>query len=115
MGSFVAIWQGDANAMSLQAFDHASSPPFVLNVTSPEILSVRQIALEFGRLLDRPVRFTGEESGVAMVSSAQRAHRLFGYPSVSISQVVRWCAGWVARGGETLGKPTHFETTDGKY
>ena len=115
MGNMVAIWQGDANAMSLQAFDHADSPPFVVNVTGPEILSVQQIAMEFGRLLERDVRFTGVESGAAMISNAQKAHRLFGYPKISISQVLPWCAQWVARGGETLGKPTHFETVDGKF
>ena len=115
MGNMVAIWQADANAMSLQAFDHAASPPFVVNVTGPEILSVRQVASEFGRLLDREVRFAGVESGVALISNARKAQMLFGYPAVPISSVIAWCAEWVARGGETLGKPTHFETTDGKF
>jgi nucleoside-diphosphate-sugar epimerase len=115
MGNMVAIWQGDANAMSLQAFAHVAVPPLALNVTGPEILSVRRTAEEFGRLLGREVRFTGTERGVAMISSAQRAHRLFGYPRTPISQVLKWTAEWIARGGETLGKPTHFETVDGKY
>jgi nucleoside-diphosphate-sugar epimerase len=115
MGSFVAIWQADANAMALQAFDHVASPPTVLNLTGPEILSVRQVSAEFGRLLGREVRFTGEESGRALISSARRAHDLFGYPRVPIAQVIRWTADWVSRGGESLNKPTHFETTDGKF
>ena len=115
MGSMVALWQGDANAMALQAFDLAASPPFVVNITGPEILSVRQVAMEMGRLLDRPVRFTREESGAALISCAQKAHRLFGYPRIPIAQAIVWTADWVARGGETLGKPTHFETTDGKF
>ena len=115
MGSLVAIWQGDANAMALQSFNHVSTPPTVLNLTGPEILSVRQVAAEFGRLLDRELRFTGAESGNALISSAGRAHGLFGYPQVPISQVIRWTADWVSRGGESLGKPTHFETTDGKF
>src|SRR5204862_7268043 len=33
MGHFNTIWQGDANAMILQAFGHVTSPPLVLNVT----------------------------------------------------------------------------------
>ena len=41
MGNFNAIWQGDANAMALAAFDHCAVPPFVLNVPGPELLSVR--------------------------------------------------------------------------
>ena len=68
-----------------------------------------------GRLLAREARFTGEESGGALISCAQKAHRLFGYPRTSIAQVMAWCADWAARGGETLGKPTHFETVDGKF
>lgn len=115
MGNLVAIWQADANAMSLQAFDHGASPPFVVNVTGPEILSVRQIAAEFGRLLDRSVTFTGTETGVALIANSQKASRLFGYPRTSIARILPWCADWIARGGETLGKPTHFETTDGKF
>ncbi len=115
MGNLVAIWQRDANAMALQSFDHVDTPPFVVNVTGPEILSVRQIASEFGRLLNRRITFTGTESGVAMISNAGLAHRLFGYPRTTIAEVVRWAADWVARGGETLGKPTHFETVDGKF
>ena len=115
MGNMVAIWQGDANAMSLQSFDHVSSPPFVINVTGPDLLSIRQIANEFGRLFDRQPQFVGQERGEALISNAQKAHRLFGYPQVPIVQVLRWCADWIERGGETLGKPTHFETTDGKF
>ena len=29
--------------------------------------------------------------------------------------MIDWVADWVARGGASLGKPTHFETRDGKY
>jgi hypothetical protein len=29
--------------------------------------------------------------------------------------MLAWTADWVARGGENLGKPTHFQTTDGKF
>ena len=47
-GYLNAIWQGDANAMVLQAFGHVASPPGSLNVTGPEVLSVREIAERFG-------------------------------------------------------------------
>src|SRR5262249_45413165 len=36
MGHLNAIWQGDANAMSLCAFDHVANPPLVLNLAGPE-------------------------------------------------------------------------------
>src|ERR1044072_3559803 len=38
MGWFTALWQGDANAMTLRCFDHVTSPPLVLNITGPELL-----------------------------------------------------------------------------
>jgi len=43
------IWQGDANSWCLRSFAHCQSPPFVLNITGPETLSVRDIAGEFGK------------------------------------------------------------------
>lgn len=115
MGAMNAIWQGDANAAALAALDRAASPPLVFNLAGPETLSVRRVAEEFGRLLDRPVSFTGRESPDALLSNGQLGHRLFGYPRVSIAQVIEWTADWVRRGGECLDKPTHFETRDGKF
>jgi hypothetical protein len=29
--------------------------------------------------------------------------------------MAEWIADWVRRGGESLGKPTHFESRDGRY
>jgi hypothetical protein len=29
--------------------------------------------------------------------------------------MLRWIADWVMRGGASLGKPTHFESRDGKF
>ena len=115
MGHLNAIWQADANAMALAAFDHVSSPPIVLNVAGPELLSVRRVAEQFGRLLGRPVMFQGAESPDALLSNGQRGHRLFGYPRVSAGRMVHWIADWVGRGGPTLGKPTHFTVRDGKF
>jgi nucleoside-diphosphate-sugar epimerase len=115
MGNLNAIWQGDASAMALAAFDHVAVPPCVLNLAGPETLSVRGLAEQFGELLKRPVRFTGNESPDAFLSNSQRAHQLFGYPQVSVRQMVEWIADWVARGGESLGKPTNFEVRDGKF
>src|SRR5207247_3637801 len=43
------IWQRDANSWCLRSFPYCQSPPFVLNITGPEILSVRDLAVEFGR------------------------------------------------------------------
>ena len=115
MGAFNAIWQGDANAMTLGAFGHVTSPPFVLNVAGPELLSVRATCEEFGRLMNKPVTFAGNESPDALISNGQLGHKLFGYPRVPVPTLMRWIAAWVMSGGASLGKPTHFETRDGKY
>jgi nucleoside-diphosphate-sugar epimerase len=115
MGHLNAIWQGDANAMALQAFTLGASPPTVLNVAGPEILSVRRLAEEFGSLFDRHVEFRAAESPEAILSNAQKAHRLFGYPRVSVGQMVSWIAAWLQAGGRNLGKPTHFESRDGAF
>jgi nucleoside-diphosphate-sugar epimerase len=115
MGHLNAIWQGDACAIALRALDYLSSPPFVLNIAGPETLSVRRLAEEFGRFLDKAVTFLGCESPDALLSNAQTAHRLFGPPCIDTDQMVRWIAGWVGCGGTSLGKPTHFDVRDGRF
>jgi nucleoside-diphosphate-sugar epimerase len=115
MGAFNAIWQGDANAMSLACLEHVSSPPLVINVAGPELLSLRRVAERFAALMDRPVLTRGVEAADALISNGQLAHRLFGYPRVPIQQLIAWIAAWVMSGGASLGKPTHFEARDGKY
>jgi hypothetical protein len=115
MGAFNAIWQGDANAAVLAAFDHLSVPPAVINVAGPEQLGVRSVAMEFGRLLGKRVTLRGVEAADALLSNAQLSHRLFGYPRVGARQMMEWIADWVRRGGESLDKPTHFQVRDGNF
>jgi nucleoside-diphosphate-sugar epimerase len=115
MGYLNTIWQGDANAMTLQAFDHAASPPLPLNITGLENLSVRKVCEQFGARMKKPVKFTGVEAPTALLSNASLSRRLFGPPRVSIEQLMAWIADWVMRGGPSLGKPTHFESRDGKF
>ena len=115
MGMVNVIWQGDANSMCLRSFAHCESPPRVLNITGPEKLRVREIAAEFGRRFGREPVFRGQESGTALLSDAGEAFRIFGYPQVSAAELIEWVARWVATGGRSLNKPTHFETRDGNF
>jgi nucleoside-diphosphate-sugar epimerase len=115
MGCFNIIWQRDSNVMTLLAFDHAAAPPFVLNVTGPEILSTRNVSETMGRLLGKTPRFRGTELDTACLGNATMAHRMFGPPTVSAEQLIEWVVDWIKRGGEHLGKPTHFEVRDGRY
>lgn len=115
MGNANVIWQGDANAMSVAAFAGVATPPFVLNVAGPEMISVRRVAQTFGRLLNRAVTVIGQETGTALLNNGQLGHRLYGYPRVALEQILQWTADWIKQGGQTHGKPTHFETRDGKF
>ena len=115
MGYLNVIWQADANAIALGCLDRVSSPPFVINVAGPEELSVRQIGEQLGRLLGRDVTFEGREAPDALLSNASLARSLFGAPRVPAARLIEWTADWVCRGGASLGKPTHFESRDGKF
>src|SRR5947209_9305753 len=115
MGYLNALWQGDANAMSLLALSYVSHPPNVINLAGAELLSVRRLAEEFGDRMAKPVRFEGEESDDALLSNAEKAFGLFGRPRVTAQELVAWIADWVSSGGETLAKPTHFENRAGRF
>lgn len=115
MGFVNAIWQGDANSYALRSLELCSSPPAVLNVTGPERISVRETAEWFGSTFGRPPRFLNSEGPVALLSDSSRCRARLGDPVVPLSTLRRWVAHWVQAGGSTLGKPTHFEVTDGRY
>ena len=115
MGHVNLIWQGDANAQAIQCLPHAAVPPFVLNVTGAEALSVRELALELGRLLDREPVFAGREEDDALLSNTELAQSLFGPPAVSPERLLTWVGEWIRRGGSTLGKATRFEEREGSF
>ena len=109
------VWQRYANSVALRCLELAASPPAVLNVTGLETVSIRELATQLGERLNRPVTFSGEEAATALLSNASRCHELFGSPDADTDTIVQWVADWVSRGGANLGKPTHFETRDGKF
>jgi nucleoside-diphosphate-sugar epimerase len=115
MGAANVIWQGDANAQALALLSHCANPPFVCNITGPETVSIRRVAEQFGELFGMEAQFVGNEAPTALLSNAALAQQLFGYPTVSLHQMIEWIADWVQRGGAALNKPTHFETRDGRF
>ncbi|HAM09483.1 MAG: epimerase [Bacteroidetes bacterium GWE2_41_25] len=115
MGYFNVIWQGDMNDFVLRSIEHAESPAKILNITGPEILSVREVAKEFGKLFGTDVKFENKEAPTALLNNSKHAYELFGKPEVQVNQVIKWIAGWLEDDKSILGKPTHFEVRDGKY
>lgn len=115
MGHVNVIWQGDACSQSLRALRHCTVPSSPLNVSGPETVSIHALALAFGRRFGREPAFAGEESPTAWIANTSRAARLFGYPTVSLDQMIDWTADWLSRGMASLGKATHFEVRTGTY
>jgi hypothetical protein len=115
MGHVNVIWQGDANARALRCLAHATTPTSPLNVSGPEIVSVRWLAGQFAQRLGREARITGSEAATAWLADTSASTRLFGYPDVPLGQMIDWVADWVARRMPLLDKPTHFEARDGAY
>jgi nucleoside-diphosphate-sugar epimerase len=112
---FNILWQRDAGSYALRSLALCQSPPFLLNVTGPEILSVRDVARFFAGRFGREVQFTGEASDKALLSNAARCHALLGRPGVTAEELMAAVASWIESGGASLQKPTHFEVSDGKY
>jgi nucleoside-diphosphate-sugar epimerase len=115
MSAVNVVWQGYANEAILRSFGHASPSPFVLNVAGPETLSVRAIAEAFGRVLDKRPELTGTEAPSALLSNSAKCMRLFGYPSVTPTELIEWTAEWLKADLPLLNKPTGFEKRDGKF
>ncbi len=113
-GHVNALWQGDAHSYAFRALALCESPPRPLVVTGPEVVSVRAAAEAFGERFSRPPRFVGEP-GPALLGDPAACVSLLGAPEVGLARLLDWVADWVARGGRSLDKPTHFEATDGRF
>lgn len=115
MGYVNVIWQADASAMALCALERAASPPVVVNLAGLEELSVRSTSLHLAARLGRSVQFRGEEAPDALLSNGRLGAELLGPLRVPASRLLDWTADWLARGGTTSGKPTHFESRVGRF
>lgn len=115
MGFANVIWQGDANEMALRCLLHCEVPPTLMNITGPQTMSIRWAAIELAGRLGKSARFSGTESETALLNNAAKSHQLFGYPRVTLLQMIDWTADWVLQGGTTWNKPTHFQERKGKF
>jgi nucleoside-diphosphate-sugar epimerase len=115
MGHVNVIWQGEANEQALRLLAHCTAPTTPINVSGPEVVSVRWLAGEFGKRFGKTPAITGKEAPTAWLVDTRAAQALFGAPRVALQTMIDWQADWIRRGGASLGKPTHFEARDGKY
>ncbi len=115
MGHFNQIWQGDACDYLIKCLSLCTVPATTINLTGPEVLSVREVALKLGDLMGFKPKLEGTESDTALLGDASELFDRFGRPAISTDQIIKWVAHWVAHGGESLGKPTKFEKRNGKF
>ena len=104
-----------AVAQALRLLAHCTTPSSPINITGPQKTSVRWLAGEFSKRLGKAPKITGAEAPTAWIVDTTEAQRLLGAPRVALEKMLDWVADWVARGGASLGKDTHFGTRDGKY
>ncbi|HEY5062253.1 MAG TPA: NAD-dependent epimerase/dehydratase family protein [Gemmatimonadaceae bacterium] len=115
MGYVNVIWQGDANRAALECLPLASAPPFVINVTGAEKLSVRAVAEWFARRFGTTASLTGTERADALLSDTSRMRATLAEPEMAVAQMMELVADWVEQDRPLLGKPTRFEARDGKF
>ncbi len=114
-GHVSIIWQGDASSQILRALNHCTQPTAPLNITSPEIVSIRALAQAFGALIGNAPIFAYAEADSAWVMNGDRAARMFGNPIVATARLIEWTADWVTHDRPSYGKPTAYESRDGRF
>ena len=115
MGHVNQIWQGDANSYLARLFPLCSSPATVLNLSGPDVLSVRSLSGMLGRRLEMEPVFTGRESDTALLGNARRLFGRLGEPEIPPDRIVDWVAHWIRSGGRSLDKPTGYASRTGRF
>jgi len=115
MGYVNTIWLGDACDIILRSFKLCSTPPYIINLTGPEIISVRWAAQEFGKLFGVEPIFVNEEEETALLNNASKAMQIFGYPRVTVKQMIDWIAYWIKSGNRLYNKPTYYWVRNGRF
>lgn len=115
MGHASVIWQRDVAEYALRSVTLATSPPRALNITGPEIVSIRWLAERFGERFGRTPIFDGQESGTAYVMDGSALQSEFGYPTTTVPQMIDTVAEWVDAAKPLIGKPTKFQQRQGAF
>lgn len=115
--NFNCIWQGDVIERAILSLALCASPPAIVNISGPETAATAEVARYFADAFGKKLVLTGQDraASAGYLCDAGLSFQRFGYPSVSLRTMLRLTAEWIARGGSSLGKPTHFQTTDGQF
>src|SRR5512147_48197 len=97
MGHVNVIWQGDANEQALRLLAHCTSPASPLNISGPEVVSVRWLAGEFAKRFGKKAAITGAEAPTAWLVDTRASQALLGSPGVPLATMIDWQADWIAR------------------
>lgn len=115
MGHVNQIWQGDANRYLACMFPLCNVPAFTVNLTGPEVLSIRSVAERAGEVIGKKPIFHGLESPTSLLGDTRLLYNRFDPPDTSIDQIISWAAHWVSIDGRSLGKPTKYESRSGSF
>jgi nucleoside-diphosphate-sugar epimerase len=113
-GQVNVIWQGDAINEIVRLLRHCDADCSPINIGGPEAVSVRKIAIDFGRIFDVEPKFKGAEDE-CLLASCDRAAELLGNPKVPVNTMVRWVAAWLKEKKPIYGKPSKFEVRSGVF
>ena len=115
VGHVNALWQGDASSYAFRALalvrDAAAATG--RDRARGRVGSRRRGGLR--RALRPAAPLHRRAGGPALLGDPALCVSLLGPPEVPLARLLDWVAAWVERGGRSLGKPTHFEATDGRF
>jgi len=109
------IWQKDAVEYIIRSITLAQSPATILNVAGPEVVMVRELALQIASKLGKKPIFSGQEGMDALLSNASKCMEYFGPPHMNLVEMVSTIVDWIVSGKDVLNKPTKFEISDGRF
>ena len=73
------------------------------------------LAEQFGILMDKEPLFVNDPQPNALLNNASKAHKLFGYPRVTVRNMIEMTVSWLQGGGKMINKPTHFQERKGQF
>ncbi|NIA21607.1 MAG: NAD-dependent epimerase/dehydratase family protein [Anaerolineaceae bacterium] len=107
------IWNDDLMEQMIKSMAHGAVPARIINLTSPQVYKVRDIANKLGKLMGKKVRFKNKPKGTNLLADASLAKKLFGLPRTSLDQGLKILAESVMKREFALDKPAKWEKRSG--